>query len=267
MSYFLYDSDMKRLLFFDIDGTLAIGKQVPASAAKALEMVRENGDLVFICTGRNVNYVKANFSAYADGFITNNGRLAYYEDACIYEAPLAKEEVRKIRSIVEDLGAGAVFHTKDHGYYEGPEDLFEPLKIIGDPGYMSPSFKEEEVYYSFDLCYHDVREVDKIVKAFDGFCIVNPHGPHPSADMTVIGSDKGDALKAVRDHFNVKKEDSYAFGDGYNDICMMKAAGHGIAMGNAMKETKEAAEYITTDILKDGVYEAMLHYGLIEGEE
>lgn len=44
---------MMNLVFFDIDGTLAIRKDVPASAQKALEELRNRGDLVFICTGRS----------------------------------------------------------------------------------------------------------------------------------------------------------------------------------------------------------------------
>lgn len=56
-------NNMNNLVFFDIDGTLAIRTNVPASAEKALEIIRANGDKVFICTGRNPAYVRKNFSA------------------------------------------------------------------------------------------------------------------------------------------------------------------------------------------------------------
>ena len=44
---------------------------------------------------------------------------------------------------------------------------------------------------------------------------------------------------------------------------MIEAAGHGIAMGNAVQELKDRAEFITTDILDDGVMNGLKHYGLI----
>ena len=46
------------IVYFDIDGTLAIGKNVPPSAQEALRQLRANGDLVFICTGRNPSYAQ-----------------------------------------------------------------------------------------------------------------------------------------------------------------------------------------------------------------
>ena len=251
-----------KLIFTDIDGTLAIGKEVPASAEEAIRRCREKGDLVFVCTGRNITYVKNNFSEYADGFITNNGRLVYYNDKIIYAKPLKEEEFDKILGQLKDLNVGAVFHGKDRGYYIGPEDLYETIKIVSDPGYMSIGLKEDEEYYNFDLCYYELSQVPQIMEAFEEFCIVNPHDPHPSADMTVVGSDKGDAIKAAAGILQVDIEDVYAFGDGYNDICMFKAAGHSVAMGNAVKEAKEAAEYVTDDINNDGLAKGLQHFGL-----
>ena len=48
-----------------------------------------------------------------------------------------------------------------------------------------------------------------------------------------------------------------------NDISMFKAAGHGIAMGNACDELKEIAEYVTDSVNDDGIYHAFKHYHLI----
>ena len=102
----------------------------------------------------------------------------------------------------------------------------------------------------------------EIAEALADTCLVNPHGPHPSADVTVLGVDKGDAVHNVAAALGVAIEDTYAFGDGINDICMLEAAGHGIAMGNAMDEVKQVAEYVTTDINRDGVANGLAHYGL-----
>ena len=55
-----------------------------------------------------------------------------------------------------------------------------------------------------------------------------------------------------------------AFGDGGNDISMLKTAAIGVAMGNANDEVKDAADYITTSVDEDGIQNALRHFGLIE---
>ena len=69
-------------------------------------------------------------------------------------------------------------------------------------------------------------------------------------------------MRDVAAALGVDLSDTYAFGDGINDLSMIEAAGHGIAMGNAVPEVKAAAEYVTADITADGVALAMQHYGL-----
>ena len=53
------------------------------------------------------------------------------------------------------------------------------------------------------------------------------------------------------------------FGDAENDIEMIKAAGIGVAMGNAYPETKEVADYITEDSNDDGIANGLRYLGLI----
>ena len=62
---------------------------------------------------------------------------------------------------------------------------------------------------------------------------------------------------------NFPIEETYALGDGHNDVTMIQAVKHGIAMGNASQEVKDAAEYVTTDVNDFGVQNALKHYKLI----
>ena len=50
------------------------------------------------------------------------------------------------------------------------------------------------------------------------------------------------------------KEEAMAFGDGNNDLEMLKAVGHAVAMRNASKELKEVADVICGDVSEDGIY-------------
>ena len=58
-------------------------------------------------------------------------------------------------------------------------------------------------------------------------------------------------------------DECMAFGDGGNDIAMLKAVGTGIAMGNSSDEVKAAADYVTTSVDEDGIYNGLRHFGII----
>ena len=251
------------LVFFDIDGTLATGKHVPESAAEGLRLLRENGNLVFICTGRNPAYAQKNFGQYADGFICCNGRLAVKGGEVLYSHPLSDEQIREIVKRMDAVGAGYAFLGTDEGYYGGDPAGYEVMSRVQDKGFVKNGLAEHMNVYTFDAYLGTPDRISVIQEALDGFAIANPHGPHPSADITVLGVDKGTALVHVAEVLGVPLENTYGFGDGRNDICMLKAVGHGIAMGNAIDETKAAAEYVTTDINDKGVWNGLKHYGLI----
>ena len=55
-----------------------------------------------------------------------------------------------------------------------------------------------------------------------------------------------------------------AFGDGGNDVAMLRAAGVGVAMGNACDEALAAADYITASVDDDGIRRALEHFGVID---
>ena len=54
-----------------------------------------------------------------------------------------------------------------------------------------------------------------------------------------------------------------AFGDGGNDMTMLRAAGTSVAMGNALDKVKAHADYVTTSVDEDGIRNALKHFGII----
>jgi hypothetical protein len=68
---------------------------------------------------------------------------------------------------------------------------------------------------------------------------------------------KGRALIAVAGRLGVSMTKVVAFGDGYNDISLMAAAGFRVAMGNSIDEIKTCADYITSTNDEDGVAAAI----------
>ena len=65
------------------------------------------------------------------------------------------------------------------------------------------------------------------------------------------------------EHYHIDRSEAVAFGDGNNDLEMLKAVGHGIAMGNASDELKEIAEEVCGHVAEDGIYYYCKEHGMI----
>ena len=251
------------IIYFDIDGTLAVGTQVPQSAADAVARTRAAGNLVFICTGRPRWYAEGTFGTYADGFVCCNGRLAVRGSERVIDQPMAAAQFERIVPILDAHDAGYAFFGFDKPYYGGnPAYRHTAEQAHGPLADLAEAVQAREALYCFDIYFKDAAEREAIAQALEGICLVNPHGPHPSADVTVAGYGKGDAVRDATAALGIALEESYAFGDGVNDISMLEASGHGVAMGNAVEATKAVAEFVTTDIDKDGVALGLAHFGL-----
>ncbi len=72
-------------------------------------------------------------------------------------------------------------------------------------------------------------------------------------DLSPVGVSKASGLALVCEQLGVAQEDTLAVGDGRNDIEMLRWAGRGVAMGQAVEEVKEAADAETETVYDDGV--------------
>ena len=71
---------------------------------------------------------------------------------------------------------------------------------------------------------------------------------------------KGEAVKALARHLGLELSQTMCFGDDLNDVTMLRAAGVGVAMGNAAPEVQAAADYVTLDCDHSGVAAAIEHF-------
>ena len=87
---------------------------------------------------------------------------------------------------------------------------------------------------------------------------------HPDfCDIIPQCNDKSLGIDRMLEWFGIPLEESMAFGDGGNDIGMLRHVGVGIAMGNASQDVKAAADYVTSDVTDHGVVNALTHFGLL----
>ena len=256
----------KKAFFFDIDGTLTRSGKMPQSTVFSLKRLNHMGFLVFICTGRPYHYAYEHYHQYADGFITSNGRYIVYEDEVLLDKPLEKSQIQYCMDVMRKYHCGFGIIDQDKGFLEvHDETMREEMMTAYYPGYYRTEYNDEDVSgYMFDVYFSNHEDFENVQKEFEGTVILNEHYPHPSADATVLGVDKGYGIDHILNQFHIDKENSFAFGDGANDLCMFHHVGHGIAMGNAIDSLKEVAEYVTTSIDDDGIYRALIHYEVID---
>ena len=88
---------------------------------------------------------------------------------------------------------------------------------------------------------------------------------HPDfTDMIPADGGKPRGIRCFMEHHGFSREQTMAFGDGGNDIAMLRFAGIGVAMGNANDEVKAVADYVTDDVDHDGIMNALLHFGILQ---
>jgi Cof subfamily protein (haloacid dehalogenase superfamily) len=260
---------IKYALFFDIDGTLVSFKthEIPASTIFALTQAKANGHKVFISTGRPPLII-TNLGAIEnliDGYVTVNGALCFVGNEIVRCKDIPKEAVMTVTKDAQERNYGLiVVGEKDvavldpHGEVDrifrgelAVENLNQakPLDVVLRQRILqlTPFFPEE---YERDL-------MERIPSCTSGRW-------HPAfTDITAKGADKGEGILALTTHLGQNPQFTMAFGDGGNDISMIKVAGIGIAMGNALESLKNEADYTTTSVDNDGVLGALQHYGLI----
>ena len=81
-------------------------------------------------------------------------------------------------------------------------------------------------------------------------------------ELNALGVSKGRGLMALAERLGLARDQVMAVGDSGNDLTMLEAAGLGVAMGNATREVRHAADVITADNNHDGVAEAIEKYAL-----
>ena len=256
-------------LFFDIDGTLVSFKthEIPASTVFALTQAKANGHKVFISTGRPPLII-TNLGAIEhliDGYVTINGALCFVGNEVVQCKDIPKEAVMTVVEDAQEKNYGLIVvgerdvavldpHGEVDRIFRGEIavenlNLAKPLDVVLRQRILqlTPFFPEE---YEGDL-------MERIPSCTSGRW-------HPAfTDITAKGADKGEGILALAAHLGLNPQYTMAFGDGGNDISMIKAAGIGIAMGNALESLKREADYTTTGVDDDGVMNALRHFSLI----
>lgn len=263
---------MSKQLFFDIDGTLIECNldifSITDNTRKALDKLKENGHDVFLATGRCKCFITDGVMDYPfSGYVTCNGAYVEYHGECVYKAVVTSEAIKATMELAEKYDFNYYFESADYIYVRNCNDErhqwfaknwgMKPETVIDD-------FDPEKIEtYIGMIVVNETADVSVMVEALSPYFDVQRHQSDYSFDLTLKGISKAVGIEKLVERIDRSIEDTIAFGDGRNDIEMLETVNIGVAMGNAVDEAKEVANYITDRIENDGIVKALEHFELI----
>lgn len=262
---------MIKALFFDIDGTLVSFKthQIPESTVEALTLAKEKGIKVFISTGRPfplINNLDA-IKNLIDGYITTNGAYCFIGDDIISCNDIPKEDVNTVITESKRVGFPCmVVGEKELTMYNtesNPELVMKISKLLNVPCINKELPIENVLKYRIIQLTPFIDEIQESLLLPRLNNIESGRWCHDFSDFTAKGINKAKGLMDIINHCKLNLSETMAFGDGGNDLSIVKAAGIGVAMGNANEILKDSADYITTSVDEDGIYNALKAYNVI----
>ena len=244
---------MIKAIFLDVDGTLISFKthRVPASALDALREAHARGVQLFIATGRAAADLADLEAIPYDGVAALNGADCLMRDGrVVARHPIPRADFEKSLALSAELDFPVGLELNDGVFVNRVTP--EVVRLAEMVAHPVP--EQVDLRALFDrgdccqMCFYFDPELETRVMAELPSLVASRWCPI-FTDVNVRGVDKATGMAE--------------FGDGGNDVAMLRAAGAGVAMGNACDEALAAADYVTASVDDDGIRRALEHFGVI----
>ena len=269
-----------KYIFLDIDGTLVdFNCEMPESCERALLAAQNNGHKLILSTGRFIGQIypwlleKVPF----DGVVSSSGAVVYYGGECIYSKYFSRSHLEYLAECFKKAGAYSCRQLRNNlvstrydldGIYgvftragvakESVESLMGDVEIA-DMNTLDNV--EKVIYYDSKFELSEMRALLGEDFNIDPFSFKDM--PLTCGEVNLAEINKAHGMHELIRHIGADVCDTVAIGDAGNDITIIRAAGIGVAMGNATDEIKAAADIVTDPIDEDGIYNAFFKLGLI----
>lgn len=256
---------MNRFFFIDYDNTIFSHRtgSTPESALNALVRLKQSGHKVFISSGRSFRGDLSDIFVHRftpDGLVSANGAIVEAEGKVLRDACFPPEIQRRLFDFVLEKDYCLMANYQNtwctsslHRFLSRPDAPEAPglplgrevfLQLYDKP--LTSLFLEEDREAMMDIEQHFLEL--KLLRMSD---------EAGGADIVLRENSKANGIRRVLDYYHAVPSDAVAIGDSMNDLEMIRFAGLGIAMGNAMQAVCEAADYVAKDIDEGGLWDAV----------
>lgn len=262
-----------KLILTDLDGTLLTDEKTlsPASRA-ALERAARAGAEIVIATGRIYRGIPQAVRAlpFLRYFILMNGAKAWdrREDRVLYRAELPLATAERIFDDMEHIEATVDCFQNDEGYMDRRflDNLEHYIRDKESLGVVRMSRRScddfrgtvragGESVQKLQFYFPDLEERARVKAWLEERypeTVLSTSMPE-NLEVNAARATKGHALLALCRALEIDPGETAAFGDGTNDVTMLREAGVGVAMANADPASRAAADRVTCSNQEDGV--------------
>ncbi len=266
---------MIKAIFLDIDDTLiARGESlVTESALEGIRICKEKGIKIIIATGRGYYLMQPDIKERvpSDYLITVNGSCVNDANGNIIKTyPMDMEDCLNLIDVClkEDYTFGFKFDDslQVYNYFDDFADRYCQGSILRE--WVSDNTDKRDYHFTHGaplglFVFSRGGDFWSYEKQFPNLKFVTAVQKSDSMECFSNRVNKGKTIKYLVDMLGISLDECMAFGDSDNDMEMIKMCGVGVAMGNSAEMLKEVADYVTTDINDDGIYNALKHFELI----
>ena len=239
------------------------------STKEAIRIARANGHICMINTGRTKRLVGEDITGQVefDGLLLGCGSEIEYRGRRLMHKTFTLKESQAILDAMKKYHVDAILEGSREDYAPRGEEVFSQA-------FRDMAAEIEERKYdryanalgNFDKLYayaETPEGMDAMKRELAGILdfIDREHGYH---ELVPTGYSKATAIRYITDYLKIPMEDTVAIGDSNNDLPMLQYAHTSIAMGNSSEQVLETADYITTDVDKDGIWNALKWLGVLD---
>ena len=268
---------MNKAAFFDIDGTLidvSKGMNEPSERVRAaLQRLKDEGNYIFIASGRPIEFLDTSIMTVGfDGFVLMNGAAVLVGDNVVFDEPIERSIVDELVGFCDAHGLEYIFESHPCVYLDKKFDLMDRFyrRIGVDVDRFVRDFdrKNIAVHKMEFVTDHTDDEIDAFYKRWlNSTELTGITDPFHDNNLELYSrkNTKGSGILHALEYLNIPIENSFAFGDGLNDLEMIQTVGCGCAMGNGNPKLKALAKHVVPGVHEDGVAVGIEKYILEAG--